>query len=145
MFGIFLCRYQSGFDVDCVEYLNFITEIESIFTKDNLEKFPQEEVIQFKPNEEWAINQLSADEEDVVRKCMLRIAEKVKQLIMHCIKSVVITNEFLFFFVLLSMENLIVSYVFLRGQCLSLAYIYVIFILSGRSIQDNKICILEMV
>ncbi|BFZ03633.1 hypothetical protein BsWGS_06672 [Bradybaena similaris] len=70
-------RYQSGFDVDCVEYLHFITEIESIFTKDNLEKFPQEEVIQFKPNEEWTINQLSADEEDRVRKCMLRIAEKV--------------------------------------------------------------------
>ncbi|CAG5122336.1 unnamed protein product [Candidula unifasciata] len=70
-------RYQSGFDVDCVEYLNFCKEIESIFTKDNLEKFPQEEVTQFKPNEEWTISQLSEQDEDCVRKCMLCIAEKV--------------------------------------------------------------------
>ncbi|GFR65921.1 hypothetical protein ElyMa_001958300 [Elysia marginata] len=72
-------KYQSGCDPDFVEYLRFCQEIESIFTKDHLEKSPLEEVEQFKPDEEWTVTELSADEEEKLNCCLLRIAEKVRK------------------------------------------------------------------
>jgi Ca2+-binding EF-hand superfamily protein len=70
-------KYQSGRDIDFVEYLRFCQDIESIFTTDHLEKNPLEEVTQFKPDEEWTVTVLTEQEEEQLNKCLLRIAEKV--------------------------------------------------------------------
>lgn len=60
-----------------MEYLRFCQEIESVFTKDHLEKCPLDEVEQFQPDKKNASNMLSDVEEEQVQKCMLRLAEKV--------------------------------------------------------------------
>ncbi|KAK3798859.1 hypothetical protein RRG08_050238 [Elysia crispata] len=72
-------KYQSGCDPDFVEYLRFCQEIESIFTKDHLEKSPLEDVEQFRPDEEWTVTELTSDEEEKLYCCLLRIAEKVRK------------------------------------------------------------------
>ncbi|KAH9519717.1 hypothetical protein Btru_070724 [Bulinus truncatus] len=70
-------KYQSVQDYDYVDYLRFCQEIESVFTKDNLEKAPQDYFEQFKPDEEWKITELTLDENEQVNKCLLKLAEKV--------------------------------------------------------------------
>lgn len=70
-------KYQSGQDVDYIDYLRFCQEVESIFTKDNLEKTPLEEVEQFKPDEGWKVCELTEQEGELISKCLLRLAEKV--------------------------------------------------------------------
>jgi len=71
-------RYQSGRDIDFVEYLRFCKDIESIFTTDNLEKNPLEEVVLFRPDED-SPGKLTDDQETQLKECMLRIAEKVQK------------------------------------------------------------------
>lgn len=72
-------RYQTPNDPDYVEYLKFSDEVESIFTLKNLEKQPLKEVVQFKPPEEWELNNLSQDGELKFMMCMNKIAEKVRK------------------------------------------------------------------
>ncbi|KAK7002739.1 hypothetical protein BgiMline_004147 [Biomphalaria glabrata] len=70
-------KFQSIQDYDYVNYLAFCQEIESVFTKDNLEKTPEDVIEQFKPDEEWKVTELTAEENEQANKCLLRIAEKV--------------------------------------------------------------------
>ncbi|KAL4239473.1 hypothetical protein ACF0H5_000288 [Mactra antiquata] len=72
-------RYQSVQDIDYVDYLRFCDEVESIFTTKELEKRPLEDVIQFKPPEEWERNNLPADQQNRFRACMERLSEKVRK------------------------------------------------------------------
>jgi len=72
-------RYQSVQDRDYVDYLKFCDEVESIFTTKELEKQPLQEVVQFKPPEEWEMNKLSNDQEAQFVACMDRLSEKVRK------------------------------------------------------------------
>lgn len=72
-------RYQSKQDPEYVEYLKFCDEVESIFTTKELEKRPLEDVIQFKPPEEWERNKLPADQQSRFKSCMERLSEKVRK------------------------------------------------------------------
>lgn len=61
-----------------MEYTQFCDEVESIFTFKELEKAPLQEVIPFKPPEEWTLNSFkSAEEEQKFHAAMHKIAEKV--------------------------------------------------------------------
>lgn len=71
-------RYQSA-QPDYVDYLKFCDEVESIFTTKELEKTPLEDVIQFKPPEEWQMNKLPDDQWNRFELCMNRLAEKVRK------------------------------------------------------------------
>ena len=70
--------YRSPGKPDFVEYQQFSDDVESIFTTKNLEKAPLLDVEQFQPPEEWQQNQLEPDMEDMVTKCMERLAEQVR-------------------------------------------------------------------
>ncbi|KAK3583614.1 hypothetical protein CHS0354_039437 [Potamilus streckersoni] len=72
-------RYQSAKDNDYVDYLKFCDEIESIFTTKELEKAPLQDVVQFKPPEEWTLNKLDEESRQKFTDCMKRIAEKVRK------------------------------------------------------------------
>ncbi|WAQ95233.1 hypothetical protein MAR_027923, partial [Mya arenaria] len=72
-------RYESYQDPEYVEYLKFCDEVESIFTTKELEKRPLEDVVQFKPPEEWELNKLPADQENRFTACMDRLSEKVRK------------------------------------------------------------------
>ncbi|XP_059802334.1 uncharacterized protein LOC132378963 isoform X1 [Hypanus sabinus] len=71
--------YESCKQPDFVDYKVFINEIESIFTVDHLEKFPQAEVTQYKPPPDWTLNTLSAEEICVYEEALNRLAEKVRK------------------------------------------------------------------
>lgn len=71
-------RYQSA-QPDYVDYLKFCDEVESIFTTKELEKTPLEDVIQFRPPEEWQMNKLPDDQWNRFELCMNRLAEKVRK------------------------------------------------------------------
>lgn len=71
-------RYQSRKDPDYVEYTQFCDEVESIFTFKELEKAPLQEVVPFKPPEEWKQNAFkNAEEQQTFENAMYKIAEKV--------------------------------------------------------------------
>ncbi|XP_053393487.1 uncharacterized protein LOC123564874 [Mercenaria mercenaria] len=72
-------RYQSTQDIDYVDYLKFCDEVESIFTTKELEKRPLEDVVQFKPPEEWERNKLPVDQQNRFKSCMERLSEKVRK------------------------------------------------------------------
>ena len=67
-------------DPDYVDYLKFCDEVESIFTTKELEKRPLEDVVQFKPPEEWERNKLPVDQQNRFRACMERLSDKVTSL-----------------------------------------------------------------
>lgn len=72
-------RYQSRKDPDYVEYTQFCDEVESIFTFKELEKAPLQEVVPFKPPEEWKQNAFKdAEEQQTFENAMYKIAEKVR-------------------------------------------------------------------
>lgn len=72
-------RYQSRKDPDYVEYTQFCDEVESIFTFKELEKAPLQEVVPFKPPEEWKQNAFkNAEEQQTFENAMYKIAEKVR-------------------------------------------------------------------
>lgn len=70
-------RYLSPGYPDYVDYVKFSDDVESIFTFKELEKAPLQEVIQFKPPEEWELNKLEPEAESQFSRCMDSIAEKV--------------------------------------------------------------------
>lgn len=71
-------RYQSRKDPDYLEYTQFCDEVESIFTFKELEKAPLQEVVPFKPPEEWKQNAFKdAEEQQTFENAMYKIAEKV--------------------------------------------------------------------
>lgn len=73
-------RYQSRKDPDYVEYTQFCDEVESIFTFKELEKAPLQEVVPFKPPEEWKQNAFKdAEEQQTFENAMYKIAEKVRK------------------------------------------------------------------
>ncbi|KAL5019414.1 hypothetical protein ScPMuIL_005136 [Solemya velum] len=72
-------RYQSRADPDYVDYLKFCDEVESIFTTKELEKKPLQEVVQFRPPEEWQLNKLEPEAEETFQLCMERLTEKVRK------------------------------------------------------------------
>lgn len=72
-------HYQAVGEPDYVDYVCFCDAVESIFTIKNLEKAPLLEVKQFKPSEEWKQNNLTPEMENLVTKCMERLAEKVRK------------------------------------------------------------------
>lgn len=72
-------RYQSRKDPDYAEYTQFCDEVESIFTFKELEKAPLQEVVPFKPPEEWKQNAFKdAEEQQTFENAMYKIAEKVR-------------------------------------------------------------------
>ncbi|XP_069741796.1 EF-hand calcium-binding domain-containing protein 6-like [Narcine bancroftii] len=77
--GILEKVYESCKEPDFVDYKAFIKEIESIFTLDHLEKYPQVEVIRYKPPADWTLNTLSADEICVYEESLNRLAEQVRK------------------------------------------------------------------
>jgi len=72
-------RYQSAYRPDYVDYLPFCDEMESIFTTKGLEKAPMENVVPFKPQEEWEMNNLDPESEEKFYECMEKIKEKVRK------------------------------------------------------------------
>ena len=58
----------------------FCDEVESIFTRKELEKAPLHDVVQFKAPEAWSLNTLGDQEEMKFECSMNRIAEKVCKL-----------------------------------------------------------------
>lgn len=72
-------KFQSPVDPDYVEYLKFSDELESVFTIKELEKAPLLEVNQYKIPVEWEQNHLSDDAENLLHRCVLRLAEKVRK------------------------------------------------------------------
>ncbi|XP_048419206.1 uncharacterized protein LOC125467433 isoform X1 [Stegostoma tigrinum] len=62
-----------------IDYKLFIAEIESIFTLDHLEKFPQAEVTQYKPPPDWTLNTLTTEEITAYQQALARLAERVKK------------------------------------------------------------------
>ena len=58
--------------------MKFSDEIESIFTRKDLEKTPTAEVQQFVPPVEVNMNILSPEEEQILQKTMHRLAERVR-------------------------------------------------------------------
>ena len=70
-------RYQSAKDPSQVDYMRFSDEIESIFTRKNLEKTPTAEVVQFVPPVGVNMYVLSPEEEQTLQKTMHRLAERV--------------------------------------------------------------------
>ena len=73
-----LFRYQSPKDPTQVEYMRFSDEIESIFTRKDLEKTPTAEVVQFVPPVGVNMYVLSPEEEQTLQKTMHRLAERVR-------------------------------------------------------------------
>lgn len=67
--------------------MKFCDDVESIFTFKELEKAPLQEVVQFKPPEEWELNKLEPEAESMFSMCMDRISEKVRRLIILQQKS----------------------------------------------------------
>ena len=57
--------------------MKFSDEIESIFTRKDLEKTPTAEVQQFVPPVEVNMNIVSPEEEQILQKTMHRLAERV--------------------------------------------------------------------
>ena len=72
------CRYQSAKDPSYVDYMRFSDEVESIFTRKDLEKTPTADVQQFIPPVEVNMNVLSPEEEQILQKTMHRLAERVR-------------------------------------------------------------------
>ena len=72
------CRYQSAKDPSYVDYMQFSDEVESIFTRKDLEKTPTADVQQFIPPVEVNMNVLSPEEEQILQKTMHRLAERVR-------------------------------------------------------------------
>ncbi|GAB1608230.1 Hypothetical predicted protein [Argonauta hians] len=72
-------RFSSRNNPENVDYRKFCEEIESIFTVPNLEKFPQQEVEQYQPKNEWETNSLTQEEEAEFMDGMSRIAKKVRE------------------------------------------------------------------
>ena len=60
-----------------MDYMRFSDEIESIFTRKNLEKTPTAEVVQFVPSVGVNMYVLSPEEEQTLQKTMHRLAERV--------------------------------------------------------------------
>ena len=60
-----------------MDYMRFSDEIESIFTRKNLEKTPTAEVVQFVPPVGVNMYVLSPEEEQTLQKTMHRLAERV--------------------------------------------------------------------
>ncbi|XP_071953709.1 uncharacterized protein [Antedon mediterranea] len=71
--------YECPTNPDCVQYLLFSDEIESIFTLKNLEKAPEVTPTQFIPPVEVDQNILSPEAEAMLMRTMRRLAEKVRQ------------------------------------------------------------------
>ncbi|XP_013383058.1 uncharacterized protein LOC106153608 [Lingula anatina] len=72
-------KYKSFQQPEYVEYLKFSDEMESVFTTKELEKAPMLDVEQFKPPVEWEQNQLLPEAEEMAKRCMDRLAEKVRK------------------------------------------------------------------
>jgi Ca2+-binding EF-hand superfamily protein len=70
--------YQSPKDPTQVEYTRFSDEIESVFTRKDLEKTPTAEVVQFVPPVGVNMYVLSPEEEQTLQKTMHRLAERVR-------------------------------------------------------------------
>ena len=77
-------RYQSAKDPSQVDYMRFSDEIESIFTRKNLEKTPTAEVVQFVPPVGVNMYVLSPEEEQTLQKTMHRLAERVSFCVCVC-------------------------------------------------------------
>lgn len=77
------CRYQSAKDPTYVDYMKFSDEVESIFTRKDLEKTPTAEVVQFVPPVDVNMYVLSPEEEQTLQKTMHRLAERVRQTALH--------------------------------------------------------------
>ena len=60
-----------------MEYMRFSDEIESVFTRKDLEKTPTAEVVQFVPPVGVNMYVLSPEEEQTLQKTMHRLAERV--------------------------------------------------------------------
>lgn len=58
--------------------MRFSDEVESIFTRKDLEKTPTADVQQFVPPVEVNMNVLSPEEEQILQKTMHRLAERVR-------------------------------------------------------------------
>lgn len=99
-------RYQSRKDPDYVEYTQFCDEVESIFTFKELEKAPLQEVVPFKPPEEWKQNAFKdAEEQQTFENAMYKIAEKVR-----CLSPLLS----IFFFLSLSLDMIYFAFIFLE-------------------------------
>lgn len=72
-------KYLSPGYPDYVDYVKFSDDVESIFTFKELEKAPLQNVVQFKPPEEWELNKLEPEAESQFSMCMDKIAEKVRK------------------------------------------------------------------
>ena len=70
-------RYLSPKDPSCVNYMCFSDEVESIFTRKDLEKTPTAPVEQFVPPVQVDLNVLSPEVEQILQKTMHRLAERV--------------------------------------------------------------------
>lgn len=100
-------RYQSRKDPDYVEYTQFCDEVESIFTFKELEKAPLQEVVPFKPPEEWKQNAFKdAEEQQTFENAMYKIAEKVR-----CLSPLL---SIFFFSLSLSLDMIYFAFIFLE-------------------------------
>ena len=61
-----------------MDYMRFSDEVESIFTRKDLEKTPTADVQQFVPPVEVNMNVLSPEEEQILQKTMHRLAEWIR-------------------------------------------------------------------
>ena len=68
-----------------MDYMRFSDEIESIFTRKNLEKTPTAEVVQFVPPVGVNMYVLSPEEEQTLQKTMHRLAERVSFCVCVCV------------------------------------------------------------
>ena len=72
-------RYRSAKDPSQVDYMRFSDEVESVFTRKNLEKTPTAEVMQYVPPAGVNMSVLSPEEEQTLQKTMHRLAERVSR------------------------------------------------------------------
>ena len=70
-------RYCSAKNPSQVDYMRFSDEVESVFTRKNLEKMPTAEVMQYVPPVGVNMSVLSPEKEQTLQKTMHRLAERV--------------------------------------------------------------------
>ena len=63
-----------------VNYTQFSDDVESVFTVKELEKMPTADVKQFVPVEQIGSCQLTDEEEQLLQKCLHRLAERVSDM-----------------------------------------------------------------
>ena len=71
-------HYETAGDPAYVDYLRFDDDMEKVFTTKHMEKMPTVDPHQFQLPPQLRVNELLPHHEELLQKCLQRIAEKVR-------------------------------------------------------------------